>query len=371
MGLFIHQIASVSPVGLSSPGSALSSRHHFLIQENGNWLARIPADLEVEFQSFLKREKSLRHFDRLVQLACFAGRQLDLSSVNPQKTAVFFGSSRGPTNNWENHFKHFLAHESCLSQASPSTTLGSSASVLSHFLGIEGPASDHSTTCSSFGTGLLHAKAWLDAGMIEQALVVGSESPLTEFTMAQMKSMGISAENQDNYPCEPFSGKSNGGMVLGEAGVVCLLSNNPENALAKISGLGWASEKIPSKTGLSGESLKQAMRMALEDAKQDQVDLIIPHAPGTVKGDIAEKQAMEEVFGAALPEYGNLKWKYGHSLGASMGQSIELGLAKMNLDFSFHSPHSPLTMPCKNVLINAVGFGGNAISMLMTEVRGK
>ena len=73
---------------------------------------------------------------------------------------------------------------------SPTTTLGNISSWVAYDLGVKGATLSHSITCSTACTGL-NACAWLKGGMAKRFLVGGSEAPLTDFTVAQMRSLGI------------------------------------------------------------------------------------------------------------------------------------------------------------------------------------
>ena len=73
---------------------------------------------------------------------------------------------------------------------------------------------------------------------------------------------------------------------------------------------------------------KDAMQITVEIAvqKPEEVDVIVMHAPGTIKGDLSEHNAIEKVFGNKLPFLTTNKWKIGHTFGASGMLSIELAL---------------------------------------------
>ena len=63
------------------------------------------------------------------------------------------------------------------------------------------------------------------------------------------------------------------------------------------------------------------------------------------------------------------KWKIGHTLGASGGFSLELAILMMqNQEFIGIPFLSNNDKPdgIKKVLVNAVGFGGNAVSILLS-----
>jgi 3-oxoacyl-(acyl-carrier-protein) synthase len=94
------------------------------------------------------------------------------------------------------------------------------------------------------------------------------------------------------------------------------------------------------------------------------------HAPGTLKGDTSEYKAIQQLFGDNLPMLSTNKWKIGHTFGASGMLSLELALLMMQNNTFVGIPYVIEPNPRKNirkVLINAVGFGGNAVSILVSS----
>ncbi len=112
------------------------------------------------------------------------------------------------------------------------------------------------------------------------------------------------------------------------------------------------------------------MIMALGNTSLEEVDAIVMHAPGTLKGDISEYNAIQKVFGKNLPMLTTNKWKIGHTFGASGMLNIELALLMLQNQTFIGIPYIEEPNPRKairNVLINAVGFGGNAVSVLLSR----
>jgi 3-oxoacyl-(acyl-carrier-protein) synthase len=92
------------------------------------------------------------------------------------------------------------------------------------------------------------------------------------------------------------------------------------------------------------------------------------HAPGTVKGDRSEYRAIQKVFGDSLPALTSNKWKIGHTLGASGLLSLELAVLMLEKQRFIGIPYleeyaAPKRL--RHILVNAVGFGGNAVSILL------
>jgi len=257
--------------------------------------------------------------------------------------------------------------------SSPTTTLGNISSWIAHDLQTQGPEISHSITCSTALHAMLNGIAWINSGMCDKFLVGGSEAPLTPFTIAQMQALKIYAKKVDDYPCKSldFSKKQNT-MILGEAAcLACLEQGEKDNALAIIKGIGYATEILEHNVSLSTNALcfQRSMKMALGNLDSNEIDVIVTHTPGTVKGDKAEYNAIIKVFGDNPPALTSNKWKIGHTFGASGMLNIEMAVLMLQnqefISIPFIKDISPKQF--KNVLVNAVGFGGNAVSVLLSK----
>ncbi|WP_300566690.1 beta-ketoacyl synthase N-terminal-like domain-containing protein [Flavobacterium sp.] len=294
---------------------------------------------------------------------------------------INIGSSRGATELFEKHHQEFIETGKTPTLASPTTTLGNISSWIAHDLKATGPEVSHSITCSTALHALLNGVAWLRAGMIDKFLVGGSEAPLTPFTIAQMQALKIYSNVASDFPCRSFDlEKTKNSMVLGEgAAMLCLEMGEKENALAYIEGIGYATDILEHSISISTEAdcFQKSMKMALENTDLSEVDAIVMHAPGTIQGDLSEYKAIQKVFGPStgsgqveLPMLTTNKWKIGHTFGSSGILSVELAVLMMQHQKFIHVPFVKAQKErkqIKKVLVNAVGFGGNAVSVLLTK----
>ncbi|MFT5521765.1 MAG: 3-oxoacyl-[acyl-carrier-protein] synthase II [Enterobacterales bacterium] len=119
------------------------------------------------------------------------------------------------------------------------------------------------------------------------------------------------------------------------------------------------------------QCLQLSMEMALKNHQTKDIDIIVTHTPGTIKGDKAEIEAIKQVFGKSIPALTTNKWKLGHSLATSGLLSVELALMMIEKQKFIAVPYiKQLDSPpssINNVLVNAVGFGGNAVSILISK----
>ena len=162
-------------------------------------------------------------------------------------------------------------------------------------------------------------------------------------------------------------------MVLGEgASIFCLERKSGKRTMAEIRGIGFATEKLTHSVSLSaeGKCIQKAMKMAIGELPVNEIDVVVMHAPGTVKGDAAEVNAVKAIFGSEVPALTTNKWKIGHTLGASGTLSLELAVLMLQHQEFIPVPFSEISHSPKkieNILINAVGFGGNAVSLLLSK----
>ncbi len=376
----ITAIASVSPLGnepetiwnnYQKPNPCFQSR--FLDQKE-TWVGPLDEDSKAQVAALRQSDSKYKSLDNSVLYAMLASRKA-IVKAGWSKNDVFginIGSSRGATDLFEQHFQEYITTGKAQTLASPTTTLGNISSWVAHDLQTEGPEISHSITCSTALHAVLNGVAWLRSGMADKFLVGGSEAPLTDFTIAQMRALKIYSRSEEEYPNRALDlDKTQNTMVLGEgAGVCCLEIGKKENALAYIEGIGYATEILEHNISISAEAdcFQKSMRMALANTDLSEVDAIVMHAPGTIKGDLTEYKAIEKVFGSKLPLLTTNKWKIGHTFGASGILSLELAILMLQHNQFVDVPFAKAQAPIKSirkVLVNAVGFGGNAVSVLL------
>lgn len=382
MSIYITALASISPLGtsLNEVWESYKNDAHLLQEKNiGNqksWVAALSDEAKQEIEALKNSDLKYKSLDDTVLFAMYASRKaLEQAGWTPKDNfGVNFGSSRGATALFEKYHTEFLEKDKASTLSSPTTTLGNISSWVAHDLQTQGPEISHSITCSTALHSLLNGVAWVKSGMANKFLVGGSEAPLTSFTIAQMKALKIYARGTGAYPCKAFDlTKDQNTMVLGEgAAVIGIEKGNKENALAEIIGVGYATEVLKHNISISSDAVcfQRSMKMALEGVDPDDVDVIVMHAPGTIKGDLSEIEAIKKIFCNKTPSLTTNKWKIGHSFGASGMLSIELAIAMLQKQEFIKVPfvnYSETPKSIKKVLINAVGFGGNAVSILLQK----
>ena len=372
----ITAIATISALGSDRSSTLKSYRAKTPVfsKTNEKWVSVLTAAAEKEIETLQHSNAAYKQLDRSVLLAMHVAKKaMQASSFGTQRIGINIGSSRGATSLFESYYDQYQELGKVSPYTSPTTTLGNISSWVAQELSIDGINIDHSVTCSTAMHSILNGIAWLTSNMADVFLVGGSEAALTPFTIAQMQALKLYSTSDNVRACESmrFEKKKNT-MVLGEGAAVVVLERGiSERTLAVISGVGFASEVLTHNSSLSenADCFQKSMQRALDSAGLETVDAIIMHAPGTVKGDTAEKNAIHVIFGKQLPLLTSNKWLLGHTLGASGMFSVEMAVMMLQENRFFENPFFSnarfLPKQLETVMVNAVGFGGNAVSIIL------
>jgi len=377
----IMSMASVSALG-SSGGQIwahyLTKNHSFKKQSFKTFEALVSSVSTQDWITINKLKESTHYkdLDPSVLLAIEVSRKAVAKvSWKDKSFGINIGSSRGATTLFEKYHLEFLTNKkgNVSTLSSPTTTLGNISSWVGHDLQSNGPTISHSIACSTALHAILNGIAWITSGMANRFLVGGSEASNTPFTIAQMRALKIYSNDKSTYPCKTLDfNKKQNTMIVGEgAAVFCLEKGAKKNAIAVIEGIGYATEPLKHNISISANAdcFQKSMAMAISAVELQDVDIIVMHAPGTIKGDASEYNAIKHLFKNKTPALTSNKWKIGHTLGASGGLSLELAIRMLqqqqfiSIPFLKDQKHPN---KIKKILVNAVGFGGNAVSLLVS-----
>lgn len=376
----ITAISSISPLGTTQNEiweSYCNKNHCFTEKEfaHGKALvAQISEYTKSEIETLRLSDNKYKSLDNSVLFAIYASRNAikDAGWKSADNFGINIGSSRGATSLFETYHEEFLQNNKTNTLSSPTTTLGNISSWVAHDLQTKGPEISHSITCSTALHAMLNGIAWINSGMSNKFLVGGSETPLTAFTVAQMQALKIYAKRNEKFPCRALDlDKTKNSMILGEgASLSCLEQGTKDNALAVIENIGYATEVLKHNASLSTDAkcFQRSMTMAMGNLSPNEIDVMITHTPGTIKGDLAEINAIKKVFGNDYPALTTNKWKLGHTLGTSGMLNIEMAILMLQNQQFVRVPYITSKTPkhIKKVMVNAVGFGGNAVSIVLS-----
>lgn len=377
----ILSIESVSPLGVDydTVWNNYLNPEHFISEKSIDNTPTLVATLyknEEDLLTELRLSNSkYKKLDDTVLLAIIASRRAITKTnwLNTDTIGVNIGSSRGASKLFEDYHKTYLQNSTLSTLASPTTTLGNISSWVAHDLQTKGPNLSHSITCSTGLHSLLNGIAWLNSGMSDKFMIGASESPLTGFTIAQMKALKIYGLENQEFPCQALDlEKSKNTMILGTASsIACIEKGESKNALAHIIGIGFSTEPLEHNVSIStnADCLQDSMKMALKNIPASEIDIIVTHSPGTIKGDQSELNAIDKVFGTHKPQLTCNKWKVGHTFATSGLLSLQLAVMMLQKQKFIPIPYLKHKEPkrIKNILINSVGFGGNAVSILVSK----
>lgn len=278
--------------------------------------------------------KQLRSMGRVSQLCVDAAEQAltnagllvdgELSSlVKEGKMGVASGSSTGSTADVRDMAELLMTGKSDTFNAStyvramPHTT----AANVGIFFGLQGRIIPTSSACSSGSQGIGYAYEAIKYGMIPMMLAGGGE----EFCPSEVyvfDSLYAASRNNDNPHKTPRPYDQNrDGLVIGEGAGMFVLEElehalaRGANIIAEVVGYG-ANSDGSHVTQPQASTMQRCMELALKDAgiSPTQIGYVNGHGTATEKGDIAETQATEAVFGYV--PLSSQKSYLGHTLGA-------------------------------------------------------
>ncbi len=185
----------------------------------------------------------------------------------------------------------------------------------------------------------------------------------------------------------PYDANRDGFVIAGGGGMLVLEELEHARArgakiYAEIVGYGASSDGY-NMVAPSGEGAVRCMRQALETV-EGPIDYINTHGTSTPAGDIAELDAMRELFGEGLPPFSSSKSLCGHSLGAAGVQEaihcllmMEQGFMAGSANISELDPGAaglPVLLETREgatlnrVMSNSFGFGGTNASLVFQRV---
>lgn len=208
----------------------------------------------------------------------------------------------------------------------PSTPM----SALMQEFGFHGPAMNVSAMCASGNAGLLTAKAWLDAGIVDDVLFVATDLSATPQNVQHFERLGVAITDTDPLDaCRPFQEGSRG-FSIGEAAVGMVLSRRGSDPYAHVLG-GAMTHDAHHATSIDPEltEVDRCFREALDNAGVNSSDVryLNAHGPGTRQCDHAESTMLERLFEPGTGLY-SIKPLTGHCQGAA--SAIEVAATAMS-----------------------------------------
>ena len=200
--------------------------------------------------------------------------------------------------------------------------------------------------------------------------------------------MGALSSNFNSNPSSasrPYDTNRDGFVISGGAGMIILeeeehAKKRGAKILAKLSGY-FANSDGYDMVAPSGEGAMRCMEGAMKQSKV-KIDYINTHGTSTPVGDIAELNAIKELFNADKPMISSTKSMTGHSLGATGAHEAIYSIMMINENFV--APSINIESVCdeakgidivtntrevqiENILTNSFGFGGTNASLIISK----
>lgn len=302
-----------------------------------------PTQIAGEVKDFVPEDymdkKEVRRTDRFVQFALAAAKMavknsgLEINEENADQIGVYIGSGIGGLSTFEE--QHRVMLEKGPRRVSPffiPMLIGNMASgLISIELGAKGPTSSAITACATGTNAIGDAFRLIQYGHADAMVTGGAEATVLPMAFAGFCSMkAMSTRNDEPQKASRPFDRDRDGFVMGEgAGVLVIeelehAKKRGATIIAEVIGYGMSADAhhitAPSP---NGEGAARCMKLALKDAEIEpaSVGYINAHGTSTGQGDIAETQAIKQIFGehAYKLAVSSTKSMTGHLLGATGG----------------------------------------------------
>lgn len=327
---------------------------------------------------------------RTVLMGIIAAREAvssaKLTYAEMRKAAFISGTTVGGMDKTERYFKtvYDTNVETDDSLELKYNDCGCSTELIADSLGRFGLVTTSSTACSSAANAIILGANLIRAGVVDIAVVGGSEA-LTKFHLNGFNTLMI----LDKERCRPFD-RDRKGINLGE-GAAYLVLESEKSAMARgadimgeLSGYANACDAFhQTATSDNGEGAYLSMRKAMDMAglSPRDIDYINAHGTGTPNNDETELAAMRRIWGYRLPPFSSTKAFTGHTTSAS--GSIEAVICLLVLRHGFLpgnlgwlNPIAEKAIPVtgtaegreiRNIIDNSFGFGGNDSTLIFSK----
>ena len=267
-------------------------------------------------------------------------------------------------------------------------SMGSSISaILGTAFRIKGVNYSISSACATSAHCIGHGADLIKSGQQDIVIAGGGEDEHWS-SSSLFDAMGALSSNFNDDPTKasrPYDKNRDGFVISGGSGILILeeeehAKKRNANILAKLSGY-FATSDGYDMVAPSGEGALRCMQGALKSYGSD-VDYINTHGTSTPVGDLAELNAIKELFGNNSPIISSTKSMTGHSLGATGAQEAIYSI--MMLRDKFIAPSINVEDVCdeakgvklntettsseiKSAMSNSFGFGGTNASLIVTK----
>ena len=364
------------------------------------WAAQLPVRIAGQVTAELSQHLSTREMkrmDRCGQLALVAAReawaQAGRPEVDPERFAVVIGSAYGGLGSTLEQDRALAA--SGPRKVSPHTLtrlmVNGPAAWVSIDLGARGGARTPVSACASGAEAIVQAAEMIRSGAADVVIAGGVDASVNDLVISGFSQIRALS----TYPGEPqrasrpFDGARDGFVLAEGAAVVVLESEEHARArgaavLGAVAG-GAVTSDANDIVAADPAMQRRVMQKALDSAGMQPADIgfVHAHATSTPVGDRLEGQAINAVFGAAVPVT-STKGHTGHLLGGAGAlaavvvlEALREGKVPATLNVEELDPDVDLNVITEGThqlppesapagLVTAFGFGGHSVALVIT-----
>ncbi|HVN63888.1 MAG TPA: beta-ketoacyl-ACP synthase II [Candidatus Binataceae bacterium] len=303
--------------------------------------SKFPVRIAGEVKDFKAEDwiekRDVKKMDVFIQYSIAAAEQamrqsgFKIDDSNADQVGVLVGVGIGGLTTIEEYHKIYLA--SGVDRLSPffipKLISNLAPGQISMRYGARGVSFATTSACASGSHAIGEAYRMIKLGFLDAALAGGSEAAITDLGIGGFAAMRALSTRNDapEKASRPFD-KERDGFVMSEGAAVLILEEYESarargaKIIAEVCGYAANSDAhhITSPSP-EGRGAGKCMKMCLEDTDLDpnQVDYVNAHGTSTSQGDIAETQAIKNLFGerAAKIAVSSTKSMTGHTLGAA------------------------------------------------------
>lgn len=350
--------------------------------------------------------KEAKRMDRFTQFAMVAAEEaindsgINDANIDPYKIGVIVSAAAGGFNTIEKSHNAMLEKgpTKCSPYTIPMLISDMTSGKISMKYGYRGVNKAVISACASGTHSIGDACRSIQYGDADVMVAGGCEATISNLGMGAFTACrALSKRNDEPQKASRPYDKDRDGFVMGEgAGVVILEEYEHAKArgakiYAEIIGYGQTADAYDMVApDPEGRGALKAMEFALADAKirPEEVDYINPHGTSTGLGDIAESQAIAQIFGDKETNpnllVSSTKSMHGHMLGATGAieaivciKAITDGKVPptINLDNQDervanldYVPHKMREKKVHVALSNSFGFGGHNATLVFKEI---
>ena len=356
--------------------------------------SQVSGSMDIDFSKLIDR-KLLRFMGESAAYSYLAARDaIEMSSLTEEdldspRVGIVAGSGGASTRVMVSTAD--ITREKGPKRIGPYAVTKSMGSSISAILGtafkIKGVNYSISSACATSAHCIGHGADLIKSG--EQDIVIAGGGEDEHWSSSSLfDAMGALSSNFNDDPkkaSRPYDKNRDGFVISGGSGILILeeeehAKKRSANILAKLSGY-FATSDGYDMVAPSGEGALRCMQGALKSYGSD-VDYINTHGTSTPVGDVAELNAIKELFVKNSPIISSTKSMTGHSLGATGAQETIYSI--MMLRDKFIAPSINIEDVCdeakgvklntettsseiKSAMSNSFGFGGTNASLIVTK----